>query len=356
VLVRDLALERWPSMDRYADALTAHIPDAVVPDGWSMAGPRYLRRYWTYPRALRHARGDLVHILDHSYAHCLRVFPGLPSVVTVHDLFPLRVLSRRETGLRAAVRNALLSWVLRWLDRADRLIVSTPWAAREVTRYLGTPPERVHVVSYGVDPSFLAPTDPASAAARRRGWCAQLGRTNVQAVLLHVGSCEPRKNVEAVLGALVRLRRGGLDAILVQVGGTFSAAHRAIIAREDLAGHVVQERRVTEDALITAYRAADVLVLPSSFEGFGLPALEAMGGGLPVVTSGAGGSRDAVGDAAVVTGTLDGDALADAVAALLADETRRITLIARGRERAAAHSWPRAAADTVRVYAQLLHG
>ncbi len=173
VLVRDLALERWPSMDRYADALAAHIPGAVVPEGWSMAGPRYLRRYWTYPRVLRHARGDLVHVLDHSYAHCLRAFPGLPSVVTVHDLFPLRVISLRDRTPRVAVRNALLGWVLRWLDRADRLIVSTPWAAREVTRYLGTPPERVHVVPYGVAPAFLAATDPALRSARRAGWCAR---------------------------------------------------------------------------------------------------------------------------------------------------------------------------------------
>ena len=66
VLVRDLALEHWPSMDRYADALIAHVPAAIVPDMWSMSGPRYLTRYWRYPRALRRWTGDLVHVLDHS--------------------------------------------------------------------------------------------------------------------------------------------------------------------------------------------------------------------------------------------------------------------------------------------------
>ncbi len=353
ILVRDLALEHWPSMDRYADALTAHLPEAVVPDPWSMAGPRYLRRYWTYPRALRGWRGDLVHVLDHSYAHCLRAFPGMPSVVTVHDLYPLHLLARGEHALRARVRDALLRRVLASLRQADRYIVSTGWAAGEMARYLGTAPDRIHVVPYGIAAAFRAAPDPATTSRRRAGWATHLGR-EPRIVLLHVGNCEPRKNVEAVIGALARLRAGGVDAALVQIGGTLREPHHLAIARTGTEGHVLQEPRVSEADLVAAYHAADVLVLPSTFEGFGLPAVEAMAAGLPVVTSGAGGLRDAVADAAIVTDATDPAAFADAVAALLADDARRAGLVARGRAHVAGLTWERVATATRTVYERLL--
>jgi alpha-1,3-rhamnosyl/mannosyltransferase len=353
VLVRDLALERWPSMDRYADALTAHLREAVVPDPWSMAGPRYLRRYWTYPRALRRWRGDLVHVLDHSYAHCLRAFPGLPSVVTVHDLYPLHLLAQHERSLRSRVRDRLLRWVLDWAAAADRVIVSTRWAGDEVERCLGIPHESIHVVPYGIAAAFRAPADPAATGRRRAGWADRLGRRPA-AVLLHVGTCEARKNVEAAIGALARLRAGGVDAAFVQVGGTFREPHHRAIQRTGMEGHVIQEPRVAEPDLVTAYQAADVLLVPSTFEGFGLPAIEAMAAGLPVVASGAGGLREAVADAAIVTGRADAEAFADAAGALLADAARRQAQVARGRDRAAALTWERAAELTRSVYERLL--
>jgi glycosyltransferase involved in cell wall biosynthesis len=355
VLVRDLALERWPSMDRYADALSGRIPGAIVPDMWSMAGPRYLTRYWRYPRALRRWHGDLVHVLDHSYAHCLSAFPATPSVVTVHDLFLLRVLADGERTFRARVRDLFLRRVAHWIRRADRVIVSTQWAADDARRALGMPATQTRVVSYGVDARFAAALPAEVVGARRREWIEHC-RTDEQRtrVILHVGSCVPRKNVEAALGAIARLRAGGVEAVLVQIGGTFSAAQHALAQRLGLAGVVVQERAVPEERLIAAYAAADLLLLPSAFEGFGLPAVEAMAAGLPVITSGAGGIREAVGDAAVITGVLGAESFAEAAAGVLADDARRADLIARGRARAAGLTWDRAAEATRAVYAELV--
>lgn len=355
VLVRDLALEHWASMDRYADALGARMSDAIIPPEWQIQGPRFLTRYWSYPRALRRHRGDLVHVLDHSYAHCLRAFPGLPSVVTVHDLHPLRVLAEGTRGVRGFVRDRLLRWVLQWVERADRLIVSTRYTAREVERFLEVPPDRIRVIPYGVDAHFFQRPAEAVVAARRAGWRTALARAAAPPhVLLHVGSCHPRKNVESAITALGMLRGAGLDAVLVQLGGTFGPSHREAMRASGMTDHVVQESPVSEEALVAAYCAADVLVMPSTFEGYGLPVVEAMAAGLPVVASGAGGLREVVGDAGLVTGAVDAAPLAEVLADLLVKPEQRAGLVARGRERAAALTWEQAVERTRAVYAEVV--
>jgi len=355
VLVRDLELEHWASMDRYADALGTRMPNAIVPPAWQRRGPRFLTRYWSYPRDLRSWRGDLVHILDHSYAHCLRAFPGMPSVVTVHDLHPLRVLAEGRRGMRGLVRDRLLRWVLQWVERADRLIVSTRYTAREVERYLEVPPDRIRVIPYGVDAHFFHRPPEDEVAARRAGWRTALSRNEAPAkVLLHVGSCHPRKNVEAAIRALGLLRSAGLDAIMVQLGGQFGPSHHEAMRAAGVVGQVLQEAHASERALVAAYDAADVLVMPSTFEGYGLPVVEAMAAGLPVVASGAGGLHEVVGDAGLITGAVDAGPLAEVLAALLSDPARRGELIARGRARAAALTWERVVEHTVAVYREIL--
>lgn len=356
ILVRDLALERWYSMDRYADSLAPRIPGAVVPDAWTMTGPRYLTRAFLYPRALRAWRhhGDLVHVLDHSYAHCLRSFRGMPSLVTVHDLLPLRLLAEDQRSLRLHLRDRLLRWVLDWLERADRFIVSTAWTGRELERYLHIAPERIHVVPYGVDDHFRRRPAESVITGRRAAWAKATGRNaDLARVILHVGTCAPRKNLEAAIAALGMLRQRGADAILVQIGGQWGPHHQALMAAQGVAAQVVQEHRISEEALVSAYHAADVLVMPSTFEGFGLPAVEAMAAGLPVVTSGAGGLRDAVGDAALVTRATDAASLAEAIGAVLEDPVCRNDMVARGRRRAAQLTWDRTAQLTLGVYETL---
>ncbi|MBI4542764.1 MAG: glycosyltransferase, partial [Gemmatimonadetes bacterium] len=160
--------------------------------------------------------------------------------------------------------------------------------------------------------------------------------------------------VEAAIRAVGLLRSRRADVCLVQIGGRFEATHLRLIRAGGAGAYIIQEPFADEAALVAAYHAADVMVLPSRYEGFGLPALEAMAAGLPVVTSGTGGLREVVADAALLAEPDDASAVADAVQRALEDSATRDGLIARGLIRARAHTWEAAASRLQGMYDELV--
>jgi glycosyltransferase involved in cell wall biosynthesis len=356
LLVPDLALEHWPSMDRYAAEVAGRIAGILVPpEAATLGGPRFYSRYVRYPRLLRRYHPAVVHIADHSYAHCLASFPGVPSVVSIHDLEPMRQLAAGATTPRTLVRNLFLRRVVRWLGRAVRWIAASDFTATEARALLALPAERISVIHLGVDAAFFRPPREGVVAALRREWAARApaaaGRE--PRFVLHVGSCVPRKNVEAAIAALGLLRRDGHDVVLVQIGGRFGPAHDAAVGAAGVVDAVIQYPSVDEPTLRRAYHAADVLAMPSTYEGYGLPTLEAMAAGLPVVTSGAGGLAEAVGSAALVVGPCSAETLARGLARVLDDDALRRSLATRGRAHATTRTWERTARMVKGVYAEL---
>lgn len=396
LLVPDLPLERWPSMDKYAHRLhdwlestefgfkvrlAAHIgaltrdsagrrgldtrgrdrrvgfvrwwtqpvdPSRIVLPAPLHAPQQYAARYYFYPwRVKREAkRADVVHVLDHSYAHMIASAGRRPVVVTVHDLMPVVVLRSPADGWREGVRNRFLRQALKALRQADSYIVGTEWLKKELATWLGDD-RNIHVVPFGVDRAFFG----ESAVARERGrreW-----RIPEDAfVVLHVGSTVDRKNVPLVIQTVARLRQE-TDAYLLQVGGRLTAEQEKLIDRLDLRRAVRSVTSADETTLRRAYRAADVLLFPSLYEGFGFPVLEAFASGLPVVTSGAGGLKEVAGDAAVVVEGRDPAAYVHALESLSADVAEREELIQRGWARARTFTWQRTAAMTAAVYRSL---
>jgi len=307
---------------------------------------RYLSRYWLYPRRVRRTPADLVHILDHSYAHVLLV-DRRPSVVTVHDLFPVITLSRAPSGLRERIRNRFLRRVLAGLHRADAWVVATEWLRVQLSEYLDRE-DPIRVVPYGIDPEFF--DEPAETKAEiRNRW----GIADQAFVILHVGSVDRRKNVPTVIAALDQLRSDGVDAWFLQVGGSLDQRHRQDIADRGLDRFVTQLGPVLEPDLRAAYHAADVLLFPSLYEGFGLPVLEAMASGLPVITSGAGGLAEVSGDAALIVGGREAKPYTDALRRIADDSEYRLGLVEKGRSRAANFTWAETARRTAQVYREL---
>src|SRR5437867_4495979 len=389
LLVPDLPLERWPSMDKYAHRLhdwlestdpgfevrlAAHIgeltrearngrssggfvrwwtqpvdPSRVVLPGPLLGPQRYAARYFFYPWRLRREarRADLVHILDHAYAHMLTSARRRPVIVTVHDLMPVIVLRSPTDGWREGVRNRFLRTTMKALRLADAYIVGTEWLRSELATWLGDD-RKIHVVPFGVDRAFFSES-PGARARGRAEW-----RIPEDAfVMLHVGSTVERKNVPLVLQTLARLRAEA-DAYLLQVGGRFTGDQEQLVERLGLRRYVRTAQFADETTLRRAYRAADVLLFPSLYEGFGYPVIEAFASGLPVVTSGAGGLKEVGGDAIVVVEGRDPAAYVQALEALSEDPARMELLIARGRVRAREFPWQKTAERTAEVYRKLL--
>jgi glycosyltransferase involved in cell wall biosynthesis len=169
--------------------------------------------------------------------------------------------------------------------------------------------------------------------------------------VLAVGTLQPRKNLIRLVDAVARLSRD-MPVVLRVVGpdGYQAAQIRERLGRSvqvEIAGYV------SEDELAAEYRNADVFVYPSLYEGFGLPVVEAMASGTPVVTSGAGSLREVAGEAALIVDPLDVEAIAEAIARIASDRELRASLRTRGLARAAEFTWDRSATRLAEIYAEL---
>jgi len=263
------------------------------------------------------------------------------TVITVHDVAPLRFPGRRA-GLSS------LAWRLAWqgVRRVRHVVVDSAFIAGELAALLRAPRERFTVVGAGVASRF-APRPPDVVNTVRRRYVRP-----GQRLLLHVGHTQPRKNLPTLLQALALLRQQGLDVVLVQVGGGETRELREL--RE--AGVAYCTGPVPDRELPPLYSAADVFVFPSFYEGFGLPVLEAMACGTPVVAARAASLPEVVGDAGLLVDPHSPEELAHAIARVLGDDALTHELRQRGIERAHEFTWQRAAVRLMDVYERVAAG
>jgi glycosyltransferase involved in cell wall biosynthesis len=295
------------------------------------------------PLALRRRPVDLFFSPSHTLPPFLP--PGTATMVTVHDL---SFLHHPETKTRRF--RLYMQWMVRHaLRRASLVAVDSEHTRRDVIAAFGAPADRVITIPLAAAARFGEPVEPAVLERVRRRYGLQAG------AIVAVGDVEPRKNLRRLVEAVALLRdRENLRPQLVLVGKPrrgVEALRRAIDER-GLGDAVVFTGYVPDDELAAVYRLAGVCVYPSLYEGFGIPPLEAMMCGTPVVASNAASIPEVVGDAALLVDPYSVDEIAQALARLLTDDTLRRELIARGHTRARCFSWEETARRTLEAFAQ----
>ena len=264
--------------------------------------------------------------------------PKARQVVTVHDTVPWE-------GHRGGIAGAYLGGQRHRIQRCARVIAVSPDVAEGVVRVLGVDPDRVRVVPEGFNPVFTAVPDPGDAEA------AAAAGVPAGPYVLWVGSLrahDPRKALDVLVDAM-----GGLAATLVLVGAPGAESTRVANLAAARGVRVAMPGFVDDAVLASLYRHAGVVAVPSLHEGFGLPVLEALACGAPVVASAVGNIPHLAGDAADLVAPGDAAALRGAIDRMLTDEEHRQLLAGRGPAIAAGYSWQRAAVLTVAVYCEV---
>jgi glycosyltransferase involved in cell wall biosynthesis len=300
-----------------------------------------------FPMYLRSLAPDLVHIpLNRVPLLMIR-----PYVVTVHDLANL-LFEEQHSQLRLQLRRYRL---VRGLARASRVIAVSEATRRDVARLAGVAPHRLRRVYNAPDAGFFAPNSADAEEERLR----ILERYQIQyPFLLYAGNIRRHKNVPRLVEAFAVVREQLAshpvyrELRLVIIGDTISQfpAVRQTVIRSRVE-HVVRFLGfVPFETLRCFYQSAAAFVFPSRYEGFGLPPLEAMACGAPVVTSNVSSLPEVVGDAAILVSPENVFDIVRGIREALLDETLRARLICRGREQASRFSWSRTARQVLEIY------
>lgn len=292
--------------------------------------------YWTGPIALLHAP-------DFTLPPVKR---GTRTLLTVHDLSFIRTPETAARGLRAYLEKA----VPHSIARADHVLADSESTKQDVIELFRTSAEKVSVLYSGVSSRFVPITD----ARTLQGVRARYGLGD-RSYILSVGTIQPRKNYLRLLEAFKQIDRPDLDLVIAGGRGWLeNLAYRQ--AQESGLGDRIRFLGFVDDSDLPAlYSAAQLFVFPSLYEGFGLPVLEAMACGIPVVTSNVSSLPEIAGDAALLVDPYDIEMLASAITEALEDQAVREKLVSRGTERARQFTWSRAAQQLLQHYKALLN-
>lgn len=291
-------------------------------------------------------RVDLFHSPDFTLPPVWRA----RTLVTVHDLSFLRVPECFPDGLLRYLEAAVPCAV----SRADHVIADSRSTRRDVMELLGVPGNKVTVIHSGVEPRFRPMTgerDGEALTAVRRKYDLP------EQFILSVGTIQPRKNYARLVEAF-ELLNSGLEIRHWQliIAGGRGWLYEGVFERVKALGLEAQVRFlgfVDDDDLPALYNLAGLFAFPSLYEGFGLPPLEAMACGVPVVCSKTSSLPEAVGDAALTVDPMDVAGLAEAMRRAIEDESLRTALAAKGLSRAAGFTWPKAARELLTVYTSI---
>jgi glycosyltransferase involved in cell wall biosynthesis len=377
-IVDDLGQEGWPSMDLVAEMLmTVLVRDHRAAVGVTRICPpmkrrfslisrrafhlanadRFCNRFWDYPRHVRRHRNsfDVFHIIDHSYSQLAHELPPNRTIITCHDLDTFRCLFEPSRERRSFPFRAMMRRVLDGFRKAARVTCDTAAIRDELRAYGLFPPERLTVVPNGVHPSCTTKPDPPADIKAAR----LLGPERTSSIeILHVGSTIPRKRIDVLLEVVAAVRKEFPHARLIRAGGRFSRDQESQLSRLNLADSVVVLPFLDRAVLAAIYRRAALVLLLSDREGFGLPVIEAMACGTPVVGSDIPALREVGGEAVTYCPVGDVPTWSKTVIELLCERAKKpekwAERRAAGIAQASKFTWEEYASKMVAIYKEVL--
>ena len=325
-------------MDKYSQELARRLPVRTIES----------RRYLSFWQTLRLAGiisrvKDIVHLPNQHFAR-YALFRRRPFIVTVHDIVRFRFHFDRES----LIERLMLKLDVLGVRRAAHIIATSKHTRDDLVQYLGIPKEKITVIYNGSDCRVFKPLNGEGELLDGR-------------FILYVGSERPRKNLGRLFEAFAELRPEFDSLKLVKVGPVGrSRSYRQDTLRKlnclAIMDDVVFVDYVPENDLAGYYKSAELLAYPSLYEGFGLPPLEAMCSGCPVVTSNTSSLPEVVGEAGIMVSPTDTGGWVEAMRRVLTDNQLRNEMVAKGLEQSKKFSWDRTAQQTLEVYHKYIDG
>jgi glycosyltransferase involved in cell wall biosynthesis len=378
-LVCDPLEEQWPSMDLVADMLfnclkkghpdicveqlrppikkpLSHLP-SFSRSAKTHNAERLLHRFLAYPSWLRKrvSQFDVFHIVDHSYSQLVHELPPASTVVSCHDLDTFRCILEPQKERRSRPFRLMTKRILDGFSKASRIICDSNSVRDELVRHKLVPANRIDVILHAAHPECSPYPDPEADAVVEK----LLKLNPGSRYLLHVGSTIPRKRIDVLLKVFAEVRATDSDIKLVRVGGPFTASQEEIAHRLDIRQAIHVLPHIDRRTLSAVYRRADLLLITSDAEGFGLPVTEAMACGCPVVASDLKVLREIGGDAAVFCPPDNPPLWAKTVSSLLVEKLGHqaswLKRKDRGLTNAARFTWENSAAQFVAIYRAVMH-
>ncbi|MCX6135646.1 MAG: glycosyltransferase family 1 protein [Ignavibacteriales bacterium] len=268
------------------------------------------------------------------------------SVVTIHDLIHLK-MPQYFSAVQRGYAAMMIGYAVR---NAGAIIVDSQKTKDDILGAFRISEDSVEVVYLGVHAAFRQLEDRSTVERFR------VTHGVHKPFVLFVGNVKPHKNIPALLSAFAQVQAKVRDIDLVFVGGSFLADAKLVEQARALGiiGAIHDLNRISESELVAAYNAAELVVLPSFYEGFGFPPLESMACGTPVVVSTGGSLPEVVGEAATIIDPSRPEELAEAIRRTLEDSQKRTVLIEKGKKRAAGFTWQKTGEKTLAIYEKVL--
>ena len=322
------------------DSFKYNLLNNIINTGMSISNKIDKRRYSNLVKS-KVKNGNVKHIVYQNLAYLLNLVDLEKTIVTCHDLIPWVYEKDRSPFWKANING---------LKKADRIITVSSFSKNEIINHLKYPADRIHVIPNAVDHSIYYKNPDKTI----------LNRLNIardDPLILYVGSEEPRQNVDKLIKAFAKLKNKIPNAKIIKIGDSNLLGTREklfkLINELNLQKDVIFAGSVPEKELPQWYNAADLLVYPCDYAGFGLPPLEAMACGTPVITSNTTSLPEVVGDAGIMIDPADINKLSQEIYSVLTDKDLQKDMSKKGLKRASMFNWDKSASKTLEIYEKM---